>query len=255
MKPYSILCLLMAVTALLGAGCKKKEASPAAPNAPATPPGSGSATPTNLGPAIQTEAAKAFSKTVARLTEKKGTNKLSAKESFELAVGLLGTGKFPEALAVATEGKDLTEDSREKSLFHIIASQCHGAQGKYLAAAETASEGQRIYRQSVQLAMLRYAYFTKVGDKAQIKMAEDALRELEPSGQPVLHGDQIMGFIDFVGKLGKMISACTVIYEVLKDAWTKIQPDVEQLATTLNALWAKESPGGTSRITGTSSAR
>ena len=252
MKPNSILCLVLAIAALLGAaGCKKKEASSPTPNTPATQPDFGSVTPTNPEPAIQTETAKAFIETVTRLMEKKRTNELSAKESFELAVGLFATGKFPEALAVATKGKDLTGDPREKSLFHIIASECLGAQGKYREAAETAAEGQQINPRSIELASLRYAYFTKVGDPAQIRMAEDTLKQLEPSGQPVLSLGQIGGAISMAGTI---ISACTAIYQVLSEAWTTIQPQVERLATTLNTLWSKESPG-TSPLRGTSGAR
>lgn len=176
-----------------------------------------------------------------RLLNQAQAKGLTAKEHFDLSVALLGTGQYGEALVVSRMGMGLTQEPKAKALFLMVAAQCNGAQGYYVSAAEAALEGQRLNPLSVELAALRLAYFTKIGNAAQAKSAEDTLKQLDPSGQPVLTGAELVALAKGVIEIA---AAIRVIYEVTHDAWPRIQPEVERVALRMTELWSKLSTGG-----------
>ena len=183
----------------------------------------------------------AFPETRDRLLNQAQAKGLTAKEHFDLSVTLLGTGQYGEALVVSRLGMGLTQDPKAKALFLMLAAQCNGAQGHYVSAAEAALEGQRLNPLSVELAALRLAYFTKIGNAAQAKSAEDTLKQLDPSGQPVLTGAELVALAKGVIEIA---AAIRVIYEVTHDDWPRIQPEVERVALRMTELWSKLSSGG-----------
>lgn len=195
-----------------------------------------------LASAAETPAAtSSFVETRDRLLNQAQAKGLTAKEHFDLSVALLGTGQYGEALVVSRMGMGLTQEPKAKSLFLMVAAQCHGAQGYYFWAADAALEGQRLNPLSMELAALRFAYFTKVGNAAQAKSAEDTLKQLYPNGQPVLTGVELIAIAKGVIEI---VAAIKVIYEVTQEAWPKVQPEVERVAVRMTELWAKLSASG-----------
>lgn len=195
----------------------------------------------SLSAAESSEAAKLFAQQRDELLTQAQARSLTAKEHFDLSVALLGTGQFAEALIVTKLGTGTTKEPHVKSLFSLVAAQALGAQGSYEAAAEAALTGQRLNPLSVELAALRFAYFTKVGNAAQAKSAEDRLKQLDPSGQPVLTGAEVIAIAKGVIEIAITIKA---VYEVSRETWPRIQPEVERLAVRMTELWAKLSPSG-----------
>lgn len=171
-----------------------------------------------------------------RLLEQAQIKPLTAQGHYELAVALLGNGQFSEALIVTRLGSGFTTDAREKSLFHLVGAQSLGALGRYAEAAGCALEGQRLNPTSIELAALRFAYFTKVGNAAQAKSAEDTLKRLKPTGDPVLSGAQIISVI-----LG-IIEATKALSEIVGTEYARIEPPVREkltiIADNLKLLWA-----------------
>lgn len=196
-------------------------------------------TPTSLVAAEPSEAAKLFAQQRDELLTQSQARSLTTKEHFDLSVALLGAGQFSEALIVTRLGTGTTKEPQVRSLFNLVAAQALGAQGNYEAAAEAALAGQRLNPLSVELAALRFAYFTKVGNSAQAKSAEDTLKQLDPSGQPVLTGAEVIAIAKGVIEIAMAIKA---VYEISRETWPRIQPEVERLAVRMTDLWAKLSP-------------
>jgi hypothetical protein len=195
--------------------------------------------PMSVSAAESSEAAKLFAHQRDELLMQAQARSLTAKEHFDLSVALLGTGQFGEALIVTKLGTGTTKEPQVKSLFSLVAAQALGAQGNYAAAAEAALAGQRLNPLSVELAALRFAYFTKVGNAAQAKSAEDTLKQLDPSGQPVLTGAEVIAIAKGVIEIALAIKA---VYEVSRETWPRIQPEVERVAVRMTELWSKLSP-------------
>jgi hypothetical protein len=195
----------------------------------------------SLSAAETSEAAKLIAQQRDELLTQAQARSLTAKEHFDLSVALLGAGQFAEALIVTKLGSGTTKEPHAKSLFSLVAAQALGAQGNYEAAAEAALAGQRLNPLSVELAALRFAYFTKIGNAAQAKSAEDTLKQLDPSGQPVLTGAEVIAIAKGVIEIAMTIKA---VYEVSRETWPRIQPEVERLAVRMTELWAKLSPSG-----------
>ena len=181
------------------------------------------------------QTAEQFAQTRDRLLTKAASTALNADEHFSLATSLLGLGQYREALVVARLGLGLTQNPVEKSLFYMAIAQCHGAQGNYDDAGEAALEGQRFDPLSKELAALRFAYFTKDGDQAQAKAAEDTLKQLEPSGRPVLSGEQ-WGAIISAGI--QAVLACKALYDAATVGWERMKPHVEDVSRNLHAFWS-----------------
>lgn len=175
-----------------------------------------------------------------RLIALSQTKALTVNEQFELTVSLFGSGQFGEALLVGRMGLGLTQVAREKSLFYMMIAQCNGALGNYHAAAEAALAGQRLHPLSRELAALRFAYFTKVEDKAQAQAAADTLAQIIPGAGP---GEQpivsIQGAICLVKMVVRAIQAGMAAYEVGKRAWPEIEPHFKVIAQTVMTLWGE----------------
>lgn len=188
--------------------------------------------PSDDQPAIE------FADTRERLITLSQTKALTVSEQFELTVSLFGSGKFGEALLVGRMGLGLTQVAREKSLFYMMIAQCNGALGNYHAAAEAALAGQRLHPLSSELAALRFAYFTKVEDKAQAQAAADTLAQIVPGGgqdeRPIV---SIQGGIWLVKMVVRSIQAGMAAYEVGKRAWPEIEPHFKVIAKTVMTLW------------------
>lgn len=179
-----------------------------------------------------------FFSTRTRLLTESQTRTLTVNEQFELSVALFGCGEFAEALLVGRMGLGRTQDAKERSLFHMIISQCNGALGNYRSAGEAALAGQRLQPLSRELAALRFAYFTKVEDKAQAQAAADTLAQLIPgAGQEEQPIAAIQGVICLVKLVARAIQAGMAIYEVGKRAWPEVEPHVKEIAQTVLVIW------------------
>lgn len=196
-------------------------------------------------PVLQTAApqtAQHFAQTRDRLLTKAQSTALNGDDHFSLATSLLGLGQFGEALVVARLGLGLTQDPVEKGVFYMVIAQCHGARGDYDDAAAAALEGQRVDPLSKDLAALRFAYFTKHGDQAQTKAAEDTLKQLDPSGRPVLNSEQFWGLV--IG-VTQAVLACKALYETAGQAWERMKPHVEDVKKSLDTLWSNAKSAST----------
>jgi hypothetical protein len=173
-----------------------------------------------------------------RLITESQNRALTVNEQFELSVSLFGCGAFSEALLVGRMGLGRTQDTRERGLFHMMIAQCHGALGDYRSAGEAALAGQRLQPLSKELAALRFAYFTKVEDKAQAQAAADTLAQLIPgAGQDEQPIATIQGVICLVKLVARAIQAGMAIYEVGKRAWPEVEPHVKEIAHTVLVIW------------------
>ena len=183
--------------------------------------------------------AEQFTQTRNHLFAKAATSALKADEHFKLATSLLGRGQFQEALVVARLGLGLTQNAVEKSLFYMAIAQCHGARGFYDDAGEAALEGQRFDPLSKDLAALRFAYFTKHGDQAQAKAAEDTLRQLVPGigDRPIALGPLgplILGFL-----ISELKEQGKIILKIVMEEWPGIRHEVEVIAARLGEKWLR----------------
>lgn len=164
------------------------------------------------------------------------TTTLSIEEHFKLATSLLGLGHFEESTLVAKLGLGLTQNRMQKSLFYIVISQCRGARGFYNEAGEAALEGQRLDPLSKDLAALRFAYFTKHGDQAQAKAAEDTLRQLVPGlgDRPVGLGPLGPWLLEIFGQEIKV--QFKILCKIAKEEGPRIQEAIEEIA---DRIWTK----------------
>lgn len=178
-----------------------------------------------------------FAQTRDHLYTKAATSPLSVEEHFNLTASLLGLGQFQESTVVAKLGLGLTQNRIEKSLFYMAIAQCHGARGLYGDAGEAALEGQRLDPLSKDLAALRFAYFTKHGDQAQAKAAEDTLRQLVPGlgERPIALGPlgpMIVGFLmDELKEQGK------ILFKIVMEEWEGIKKEAEVIARRMGEKW------------------
>lgn len=185
------------------------------------------------------QTAEQFAQTRDRLLAKAGSTALNADEQFSLATSMLGLGQFREALIVAKLGLGLTQSPVEKSLFYMAIAQCHGAQGNYDDAGEAALEGQRLDPLSKELAALRFAYFTKHGDQAQAKAAEDTLRQLVPGvgDRPIALGPlgpMIVGFL-----INELKEQGRILLKIAIEEWPTIKREVEAIAGRMGEKWVR----------------
>lgn len=183
--------------------------------------------------------AEQFTQTRDHLFAKAATTPLSADEHFKLATSLLGLGQFQESTVVAKLGLGLTQNPIEKSLFYTAIAQCHGARGFYDDAGEAALEGQRLDPLSKDLAALRFAYFTKHGDQAQAKAAEDTLRQLVPGvgDRPIALGPlgpMIVGFL-----INELKEQGQILLKIVKEEWPGIKDVVEVIAGRMREKWLR----------------
>ncbi|NBQ69173.1 MAG: hypothetical protein EBU46_10185 [Nitrosomonadaceae bacterium] len=117
--------------------------------------------------------------------------------------------------------------------------QCHGAQGNYDDAGEAALEGQRLDPLSKELAALRFAYFTKHGDQAQAKAAEDTLRQLVPGvgDRPIALGPlgpMIVGFL-----INELKEQGRILLKIAIEEWPTIKREVEAIAGRMGEKWVR----------------
>lgn len=144
------------------------------------------------------------------LLAKAKATKLDAADSFQLALAFFRNGQLIEATTVARLTLGATTNLREKAALYALVSEAEGARGKYREAAQAALEGQRCNPDSPELAVLRFAYFSKLGDMAQAEAASDCLLHTDVNrGKPVFGVAQAIIVISF----GKQV------IEVLADAY------------------------------------
>lgn len=186
--------------------------------------------------------AEQFAQTRDKLLTKAGSAALNADEHFSLAMSMFGLGQFREALVVARLGAGLTQNPIEKSVFYMAIAQCHGAMGDYGDAGAAALAGQRLNPLSRELAALRLAYFSKYDDKAQAKAAEDTLKQMCPSGIPVLTSDECWAWIVTEG--AAKLDAIRALWDIAKVAWERLEPVVQDLKRDLEIWWSNAKSDG-----------
>ena len=182
--------------------------------------------------------AEQFAQTRDKLLAKAGSTPLNADEQFSLATSMLGLGQFREALIVASLGLGLTQDPVEKSLFYMAIAQCHGARGFYDYAGQAALEGQRLDPLSKELAALRFAYFTKDEDQAQVKAAEDTFKQLTGDGPPVCNPAALWAVLKILYEGGKRIAEIVALYDTAMAAWERLEPQVLEVKRNLDTFWS-----------------
>lgn len=192
-----------------------------------------------LSAADAPQTAAQFAETRNRLLARAQTTALTAKEHFDLAVGYFACGQFTEGETVARLGLGLSQNGVEKGALYTVIAQCNGALGEYPAAAKAALAGQRHDPLSKELAGLRLVYFGKIEDEAQRLAAEDTLRQLETSGEPVWVVQGCM----VVVRVARVIITLATLYDIAKEQWPVIQPEVVKLANELKALFPQTTKG------------
>ena len=128
---------------------------------------------------------------IVHLRVKAKSRPLSPSESLTLARAYFANQEFAASRAIAETLKgSFASDPKEAIHVNVLIAEDFGALGYYQLAADAASEAQKLYPNSKELAATRIGYYTKAGDMANCSIAEDHLATLDPAfrQKPVCFG-------------------------------------------------------------------